>query len=97
MKKKTTKTFMKKKTARNVTVEETHLFYSILTDPVTKFMPTLERKALKKVPSIWGNSRGIKNYLYERTFQNFKCKVPERQKITESRDKKAPKKHNSLK
>ena len=42
MKKKTTKTFMKKKTARNVTVEETHLFYSILTDPVTKFMPTLE-------------------------------------------------------
>ena len=37
-----------KKTTRNWTVEETNLFCSILTDPVTKFMQTLEQKTLKK-------------------------------------------------
>ena len=39
---------MEKKTTRNWTAEETNLFCSILADPVTKFMVTLERKALKK-------------------------------------------------
>ena len=39
---------MENKTTRNWTAEETNLFCSILVDPVTKFMLTLERKALKK-------------------------------------------------
>ena len=39
---------MEKKTTRNCTAEETNLFCSILVDPVTKFMLTLEQKALKK-------------------------------------------------
>ena len=39
---------MEKKTTRNWTAEETNLFCSSLLDPVTTFMLTLERKALKK-------------------------------------------------
>ena len=39
---------MEKKTTRNWTPEETNLFCSILTDPVAKFILTLEQKALKK-------------------------------------------------
>ena len=35
---------MEKKTTRNWTAEQTNLFCSILTDPVTKFMLTLEQK-----------------------------------------------------
>ena len=41
---------MEKNTTRNWTAEETNLFYSILVDPITKFMITLKRKALKKLP-----------------------------------------------
>ena len=41
---------MEKKTKRNWTAEKTNLFSSILIDTVTKFMLTLERKALKKLP-----------------------------------------------
>ena len=39
---------IEKKATRNWTAEETNLFCSILLDPVTTFMLTLERKALKK-------------------------------------------------
>ena len=39
---------MEKKTRRNWTAEQTNLFCSILADPVTKFIFTLERKALRK-------------------------------------------------
>ena len=39
---------MEKKTTRNWTAEQTNLFCSILADPVTKFILTFERKALKK-------------------------------------------------
>ena len=42
---------MEKKTTRNRTAEETNLFCSILTDPVTRFMFTLERKVSKKAPT----------------------------------------------
>ena len=39
---------MEKKTTRKWTVEETNLFCSLLAEPVTKFMLTLEQKTLKK-------------------------------------------------
>ena len=38
----------KKNSTRNWTLEETNLFCSILVDPLSNFMVTLERKALKK-------------------------------------------------
>ena len=40
---------MEKKTTRKWTVEETNLFCSLLAEPVTKFMLTLEQKTLKKL------------------------------------------------
>ena len=79
---------MGKKTTRNWTVEQTSLFCSILTDPVTKFVLTLEQKTLKKAVTkevFDAILEKLKTAFYGRTIQNFKWKVAERIRITQPR------------
>ena len=50
---------MEKKTTRKWTVEETNLFCSLLSEPVTKFMLTLEQKTMEE-PFKTSNEKWLK-------------------------------------
>ena len=62
---------MEKKKTRNWTAEKTNLFCSILADPVTKFILTLERRVFKKAATK-EVFEVILEELNGRTIQNFK-------------------------
>ena len=75
----------KKNVSGNWTTEETNLFCEIVTDPITNFMITLERKALKKssrkevFEEILGEfqARLLGDYFKRRNSENLKGKKKE--------------------